>query len=184
LVGRAAECRDIAVRLASIKGTSVHGVGPDGNVAVFSNPVFSGFDMVCYRADIIGVLVRSARPIPSREWYSLAAIAGTAVTGVNSSDLEAAIRKCHVEARSGGSPVFRIAERKDFDICPICLREELLFAAASLHLHTLKHNAKETGEPVSADQIYKFFTEAAYREMYKLVDLEIEHGGMTGLYKQ
>jgi hypothetical protein len=76
------------------------------------------------------------------------------------------------------------ADANAFHICPICLLEELLRTAAFLHLECLKLNAKKSGNPIPADHIYQLFRDAAYMEMYKIVEMEIEGGGIEALQKQ
>jgi hypothetical protein len=76
------------------------------------------------------------------------------------------------------------ANDKGFEICPVCLREELLSTAAFLHLHCLMSNAKRLDHVIAAERIYKDFCDAAHVEMHKLVDLEIADGGIEPLLKQ
>ncbi len=96
------ECRAIAVRLAALEGTRLHGIGPEGDLVVFINPTFSGFDFVCRRSGAIGVLVRSETPKPSNAWYALAARTGAAVVNTERlQEIEDAIRECHKEASRG-----------------------------------------------------------------------------------
>jgi hypothetical protein len=68
--------------------------------------------------------------------------------------------------------------------CTLCIVEEVLSLAASLHIHALKAGARASGEIISADQIYKQFCDTAHGELHKIVDLEIEHGGMEAFRKQ
>ncbi len=105
------ECKEIVARLMEIEGTAFHGT--DGKMAVFLHPTFSDFTLVCYRQDLTGVLVRFDGVHPSNTWYSLAAKAGMAVTGVDAAILENAIRKCHRDARGGDiAPVIRMPKAK------------------------------------------------------------------------
>ena len=92
---------------------NLHGTGPKGDLVIFINPVFSGFDFVCYGDDIIGVFVRSETPRPSNAWYALAARAGAAVANSNRiQEMETVIRECHKEARAGGVPIMRVEGTK------------------------------------------------------------------------
>ena len=70
----------------------------------------------------------------------------------------------------------------DAPVCGACVTQEILSVAASLHLHQLKRVFK--GDVIPANRIYKDFCDTAYRELHKLVDLEIEHGGMTAHLRQ
>jgi hypothetical protein len=78
----------------------------------------------------------------------------------------------------------KFSDDNGFEICPVCLREELLSAAASLHMHCLKLNAMQTGNPIPQEHLYEHFCRATHIEMHKLVDIEIENGGMDPLRKQ
>ena len=93
-VGRS-ECKDITARIVEETGAQFAGYSTSG-ANVFKSPEMT---LECMTHRLTGVSIGwDQNAFPDNSWFSFAAKAGHAVTGVDPKQLKQSIRKCHRQA--------------------------------------------------------------------------------------
>jgi hypothetical protein len=91
--GQSAECKGITARLIELTGTSFDHYSPSGDNVFFRHP---DMHLSCTNHRLTGVSLNwDLSGFPPNEWFTLLALAGKAVTGVDPRILETAAHKCH-----------------------------------------------------------------------------------------
>jgi len=90
---QSAECKEITARLIELTGTSFDHYSPSGDNLFFKHP---DMHLSCMSHRLTGVSLNwDLSGFPPNEWFTLLALAGKAVTGVDTKILETASHKCH-----------------------------------------------------------------------------------------
>ncbi|WP_128931891.1 hypothetical protein [Bradyrhizobium zhanjiangense] len=87
------ECKEITARIIERTNTHFDHFSPSGGSVFFKRP---DMVLICDPKFVTYIsLSWDASSFPSNQWFVLAAAAGSAVTGVDRKELEAAARRCH-----------------------------------------------------------------------------------------
>ncbi|QHP69548.1 hypothetical protein EI171_21005 [Bradyrhizobium sp. LCT2] len=87
------ECKEITARIIEQTNTNFDHFSPSGGSVFFKRP---DMVLICDPKFVTYVSLNwDASGFPPNEWFVLAAAAGSAVTGVDRKELEAAARRCH-----------------------------------------------------------------------------------------
>ena len=90
------ECKEITARLIQVTNAQFDHFSPSGDNVFLRQPLAGEMVLSCTSHRLTGIsLGWDTNAYPSNGWFAVAADAGRAVTGVPSSTLEPAIRKCH-----------------------------------------------------------------------------------------